>query len=94
MSGQGAQFCLAIVSVKSWAAAYSHYVCLLAFNWPVKETARCVPDFSTFDPNVVKEMVAEIEKVPLTCPLDYSFDDYYNRLVVVVGSGNPCFEPP
>lgn len=64
----------------------------MAFNWPMKETARCVPDFSTSDPNVVKEMVAEIEKIPLTCPLDYSFDDYYNRLVVVVGSGNPCFE--
>jgi len=59
----------------------------------MKETAKCVPEFSTSDPNVVKEMVAEIEKIPLTRPLDYSFDDYYIRLAVVIGSGNPCFEP-
>lgn len=70
------------------------WVELLVFSWPLTETVECVPNLSTSDPRVVKEMVAGAEKVPLTRLLDHSFDDYYNRLVVVVGSGNPCFEPP
>jgi len=46
-----------------------------------------VPNFSTSDPKVVEEIVAEIETVPSTYLLDHSSDDYYNRLVVVaVGS--------
>jgi len=59
----------------------------LGFNWPLKETVECVPNFSTSDPKVVEEIVAEIETVPSTYLLDHSSDDYYNRLVVVaVGS--------
>jgi glutamate formiminotransferase len=53
-------------------------------TWPLKETIECVPNFSTSDPNVVKQIVDEIEKVPSVYLLDHSFDDYYNRLVVVV----------
>lgn len=46
-----------------------------------------MPNFSTSDPKVVEEIVAEIETVPSTYLLDHSSDDYYNRLVVVaVGS--------
>ncbi len=52
--------------------------------WPLKETIECVPNFSTSDPKVVKEIVGEIEKVPSVFLLDHSFDDYYNRLVVTV----------
>lgn len=67
--------------------AYSVWVHLLVYDWPLRETIECVPNFSTCDPNVVKEIVTEIEKVPSTYLLDHSFDDYYNRLVVVfVGS--------
>ena len=59
----------------------------MGFNWPLKETVECVPNFSTSDPKVVEEIVAEIETVPSTYLLDHSSDDYYNRLVVVaVGS--------
>jgi glutamate formiminotransferase len=73
--------------VKSQAVEYYVLGCLLGFNWPLKETIECVPNFSTSDPKVVNEIVAEIEKVPSTYLLDHSFDDYYNRLVVVaVGS--------
>lgn len=56
-------------------------------TWPLRETIECVPNFSTSDPDVVKQIVGEIEKVPSVYLLDHSFDDYYNRLVVVtVGS--------
>jgi len=50
--------------------------------WPLKDTIECVPNFSTSDPEVVKEIIDEIERVPSTYLLDHSFDDYYNRLVV------------
>lgn len=54
----------------------------MSSNWPLKETIECVPNFSTSDPTIVEEIVHEIEKVPYAYLLDYSFDDYYNRLVV------------
>jgi len=56
----------------------------LSSYWPLKETIECVPNFSTSDPKVVKEIVGEIERVPSVYLLDHSFDDYYNRLVVTV----------
>lgn len=56
----------------------------MSFYWPLKETIECVPNFSTSNPKVVKEILGEIEKVPSVYLLDHSFDDYYNRLVVTV----------
>jgi len=56
----------------------------LSSHWPLKETIQCVPNFSTSDPKVVKEIIGEIERVPLSYLLDHSFDDYYNRLVVTI----------
>lgn len=56
----------------------------MSSHWPLKETIQCVPNFSTSDPKVVKEIIGEIERVPLSYLLDHSFDDYYNRLVVTI----------
>ncbi|MGB9740580.1 MAG: glutamate formimidoyltransferase [Candidatus Bathyarchaeia archaeon] len=46
------------------------------------EVVECVPNFSTSNPNVVESIINEIKKVPKAFLLDYTFDDYYNRLVV------------
>jgi glutamate formiminotransferase len=46
------------------------------------EVVECVPNFSTSDPIVVELILDEIKKVPKAFLLDYTFDDYYNRLVV------------
>jgi len=56
----------------------------LSSYWPLKETIECVPNFSTSDPKVVKEILGEMESVPSVYLLDHSFDDYYNRLVVTI----------
>jgi len=55
----------------------------------LKEIAECVPNFSTSDPEVVKAILEEIEKVKDAYVLDYTYDDYYNRLVVsFIGNKN------
>ena len=46
------------------------------------EIVECVPNFSTSDPEVVQSIVEELKKTKSAFLLDYSFDDYYNRLVV------------
>ncbi len=48
----------------------------------MKEIIECVPNFSTSNTKVVEAVLKEIRKVRNAHLLDYSFDDYYNRLVV------------
>jgi glutamate formiminotransferase len=51
------------------------------------EIVECVPNFSTSDPEVVRLILDELKHVKGAFLLDYTFDDYYNRLVVsYVGS--------
>jgi glutamate formiminotransferase len=57
------------------------------------QVVECVPNFSTSDPKVVEAILAEIRKVKKAYLLDYTFDDYYNRLVVsFVGDKNSAVE--
>lgn len=46
------------------------------------EIVECVPNFSTSNPEVVRLILDELKHVEGTFLLDYTFDDYYNRLVV------------
>ena len=46
------------------------------------EIVECVPNFSTSIPDVVDSILDELKKVKNAFLLDYTFDDYYNRLVV------------
>jgi len=48
----------------------------------LREIIECVPNFSTSDPNIVKAILNEIRQVKDAYILDYTFDNYYNRLVV------------
>ena len=48
----------------------------------MKSIFECVPNFSTSDPKIVKILLNEIKKNPKAFLLDYTFDDYYTRLVV------------
>lgn len=48
----------------------------------MREIVECVPNFSTSDLKVVDAILGEIKKVNGAYLLDYTFDDYYNRLVV------------
>jgi len=47
-----------------------------------KEIIECVPNFSTSDPKIVDLILKEIKATKNAFLLDYTFDDYYNRLVV------------
>lgn len=47
----------------------------------MKKAIECVPNFSTSDPKVVEAILNEIRKTEEVYVLDYTFDDYYNRLV-------------
>lgn len=59
----------------------------------MNEIVECVPNFSTSDPNVVEAILNEIRGVKDAYILDYSFDDYYRRLVVsFVGSKDSVVE--
>jgi len=49
---------------------------------PLKKIIECVPNFSTSNPKVVEAILNEIRKIKEAYVLDYTFDDYYNRLVV------------
>jgi len=46
------------------------------------EIVECVPNFSTADPKNVELILGELKKIENAFLLDYTFDDYYNRLVV------------
>jgi len=46
------------------------------------QVVECVPNFSTSDPKVVEAILDEVRKTKNAYLLDYTFDDYYNRLVV------------
>jgi glutamate formiminotransferase len=46
------------------------------------QIVECVPNFSTSDPKVVEQILSEVRKTRNAFLLDYTFDDYYNRLVV------------
>ena len=48
----------------------------------LKEIVECVPNFSTSDSKVVEAILNEIRSTPRAYILDYTYDDYYNRLVV------------
>ena len=48
----------------------------------MKKVIECVPNFSTSNPKVVEAILNEIRKIDEAYILDYTFDDYYNRLVV------------
>jgi len=55
----------------------------------LKEVVECVPNFSTSDPTVVEAILNEIRGVKDVHLLDYTYDSYYNRLVVsYVGKKN------
>lgn len=48
----------------------------------LSEIVECVPNFSTSDPKIVEAILDEIKKTPRVYILDYTYDNYYNRLVV------------
>jgi len=48
----------------------------------LKEIVECVPNFSTSDPAVVEQILDELKSTKNAFLLDYTFDNYYNRLVV------------
>ena len=48
----------------------------------MREIIECVPNFSTSDPKVVEQILNELKATENAFLLDYTFDDYYNRLVV------------
>jgi len=59
----------------------------------LREIVECVPNFSTSDPKVVEAILKEIRKVEGVYLLDYSFDGFYNRLVVsFVGNRDSAVE--
>ena len=48
----------------------------------MREIIECVPNFSTSDPKVVEQILNELRATENAFLLDYTSDDYYNRLVV------------
>jgi glutamate formiminotransferase len=48
------------------------------------EIVECVSNFSTSDPQVVESILTEVKKTKNAFLLDYTFDSYYNRLVVTI----------
>ena len=48
----------------------------------MREIIECVPNFSTSDPKVVEQILNELKATENAFLLDYTSDDYYNRLVV------------
>ena len=48
----------------------------------LKQIVECVPNFSTSDPETVKAIIGAIKSTENAYILDYTYDDYYNRLVV------------
>jgi len=59
----------------------------------LKEIVECVPNFSTQDPKITELILKEISETENTYLLDYTFDDYYSRLVVsFIGDGESVLE--
>ncbi|MGQ9530823.1 MAG: glutamate formimidoyltransferase [Candidatus Bathycorpusculaceae bacterium] len=59
----------------------------------MKEIVECVPNFSTSAPKIVNLILKEIKVTKNASLLDYTFDDYYNRLVVsFIGDKKSVFE--
>ncbi len=57
------------------------------------EIVECVPNFSTSDPKVVDQILDEVKKTKGAFLIDYTFDNYYNRLVVsIVGNKKSVLE--
>jgi len=55
----------------------------------MKEIIECVPNFSTSQPKTVKAILTEIRHIQGAHILDYTYDDYYNRLVITfIGNKN------
>jgi glutamate formiminotransferase len=48
----------------------------------MREIIECVPNFSTSNTEVVESILKEIRNTKNAFVLDYTYDDYYNRLVV------------
>jgi len=48
----------------------------------LSEVVECVPNFSTSDPKIVEAILDEVQRSKEVYVLDYTYDDYYNRLVV------------
>jgi glutamate formiminotransferase len=48
----------------------------------LRKTIECVANFSTSERRSVEAILGEIRKTPEAYLLDYTYDDYYNRLVV------------
>jgi len=48
----------------------------------MKEIVECVSNFSTSNPQAVEAILGEIRKVKEAYVIDYTYDGYYNRLVV------------
>ena len=48
----------------------------------LRKVIECVPNFSTSDPETVEAILYEVKKTANAHLLDYTYDDYYNRLVV------------
>ncbi|MEM2280992.1 MAG: glutamate formimidoyltransferase [Candidatus Bathyarchaeia archaeon] len=48
----------------------------------MREIIECVPNFSTSDPTIVEQILSELKGAKNAFLLDYTFDDYYNRLVI------------
>ena len=48
----------------------------------MSEVVECVPNFSTSDPKIVEAILDEVQRSKEVYVLDYTYDDYYNRLVV------------
>jgi len=56
----------------------------------MRELAESVPNFSTSDPETVREILGVMTRVKGILLLDHSYDDYYNRLIVTVaGQSSP-----
>jgi len=48
----------------------------------LRQVIECIPNFSTSDPKVVEQILNELKDTKKAFLLDYTFDSYYNRLVV------------
>jgi glutamate formiminotransferase len=59
----------------------------------LRRIVECVPNLSTSNPEIVESILNEIKNTKNAFLLDYTFDDYYNRLVVsVVGNKDSVLE--
>jgi glutamate formiminotransferase len=55
---------------------------MIRSGYSVSEIVECVPNFSTSAPEVVEAILGEVKTIKKVYLLDYTYDDYYKRLVV------------